>query len=183
MLAPASSAQNRMFPGKGNKADWETANKCQKQADELADAGKLDAAILKSKAAQALYPYEARFPFRIAMVLCKKKEFQKSIPFFKASITLDPNYYWPYYNLGVVYGKLKLLNEAERAFRKAQALDPASFEATFNLGAVLVDLKRFKEAREQFLRSAALPKSLPERVKAALAETEEKEKLLGLGKH
>ena len=54
-----------------------------------------------------------------------------------------------YYNLGIVYEKLKDFQKAEAAYKKALAISPQE-DFYYNLGEVLVELKEWDEAIECF---------------------------------
>ena len=54
-----------------------------------------------------------------------------------------------YYNLGIVYEKLKDFNQARKCYEKAVEISPQE-DFYYNLGDVLVDLKEWDEAISAF---------------------------------
>ncbi len=57
-----------------------------------------------------------------------------------------PEYSGPYVNLGIIYHKMKRLEEAEQALSKAVAISPKSAVAQNRLGMVYRELGRFNDA-------------------------------------
>ena len=55
-----------------------------------------------------------------------------------------------YYNLGIVYEKMKKLEKAKDAYLKTIELEPESIDAIYNLGLVYTELKDFKNAIKCF---------------------------------
>lgn len=55
-----------------------------------------------------------------------------------------------YYNLGIVYEKLKELDKAENAYLKAIEFSPKEVDAHYNLGLVYIDKKEYEKAVDCF---------------------------------
>lgn len=55
-----------------------------------------------------------------------------------------------YYNMGIVYEKLRDLNNAEKCYQKTIELEPDDVDAYYNLGLVYTDKKEFDKAVECF---------------------------------
>ena len=55
-----------------------------------------------------------------------------------------------YYNLGIVYEKLKNFTKAKEMYRKALEIKPDYTDAIYNLGLVLTELKEYKDAIDCF---------------------------------
>ena len=55
-----------------------------------------------------------------------------------------------FYNLGIVYEKMKQFSKAKEAYEKAIELEPKSFDAIYNLGLFYTELKEFSKAIECF---------------------------------
>lgn len=51
-----------------------------------------------------------------------------------------------FYNLGIVYEKLKNFHKAKEAYEKALEIDPESIDAIYNLGLVYTELKEYQKA-------------------------------------
>ena len=50
-----------------------------------------------------------------------------------------------FYNLGIVYEKLKNLKKAKESYEKAIEIEPDAIDAIYNLGLVCTDLKEFNK--------------------------------------
>jgi tetratricopeptide (TPR) repeat protein len=55
-----------------------------------------------------------------------------------------------YYNLGIVYEKMKKFDKAKEAYLKSIEIEPKSLDAIYNLGLVYVELKEYSLAIESF---------------------------------
>lgn len=55
-----------------------------------------------------------------------------------------------YYNLGIVYEKMKKYTKAKEAYEKTIELEPESIDAIYNLGLVYTELKEYNKAIECF---------------------------------
>ena len=55
-----------------------------------------------------------------------------------------------YYNLGIVYEKLKKFNNAKESYLKAIEFAPEEIDATYNLGLVYIELKEYNKAIDCF---------------------------------
>ena len=55
-----------------------------------------------------------------------------------------------FYNLGIVYEKLKKFANAKEAYLKSLEISPDSMDSTYNLGLVYIELKEYDKAIECF---------------------------------
>ena len=62
------------------------------------------------------------------------QHYDEAITFYKQAVTLDPDSIDANYNLGVVYGKKKMLDESITAYERVIAMKPQYAQAHNNLG-------------------------------------------------
>ena len=55
-----------------------------------------------------------------------------------------------YYNLGIVYEKMKKFQKAKEAYEKAVEIEPDAMDAVYNLGLVYTELQEYDRAIECF---------------------------------
>lgn len=55
-----------------------------------------------------------------------------------------------FYNLGIVYEKMRKYTKAKEAYEKTIELEPDAMDAVYNLGLVYTELKEYKKAIECF---------------------------------
>lgn len=75
-----------------------------------------------------------------------KGDYTSALSFYKKAIELDPFYAIAYNDLGIVYEKMNLLSEAERAYQKAIELDPQYTGSYTNLALLYEKNKDFENA-------------------------------------
>jgi tetratricopeptide (TPR) repeat protein len=72
------------------------------------------------------------------------------------AVRLDPNLYFGYNNLGIIYKNMKRYDEAEVVYLKAIKLNSSDATIYSNLGNLLQELKRYKEAETAFRKAIEL---------------------------
>jgi tetratricopeptide (TPR) repeat protein len=77
----------------------------------------------------------------------------KAIAAYRQAIALEPAYYLPYSELGVLYYRRGKYPEAAEEFRNTIAHSTGGVQSYINLGAVLGDLGRDAEAEQAFMAS------------------------------
>ncbi|HLC40530.1 MAG TPA: tetratricopeptide repeat protein [Methylomirabilota bacterium] len=80
----------------------------------------------------------------------------EAIEAYKKAIADDPNFSWPYPNIGVIYYERGQLGEALMWLRQAVVVNPDHWRAQVSLGVVTGRLKRYDEALVAFRRAVAL---------------------------
>ena len=76
-------------------------------------------------------------------------QYDNAINCLKKTIKIKKNYLKAYFNLGRIFLKKKLFNEAEKSFKKVLELDPSNYNAEFFLGVCYANYD-FKKARKQY---------------------------------
>ena len=87
---------------------------------------------------------------RLAMALLDKGFNEESLKQFQFLITIFPNDASLYYNMGIVYEKMRKLDMAEQTYLKGIELAPDDTDFYYNLGLVYIDMYEFDKAIEQF---------------------------------
>ena len=98
-----------------------------------------------------------------------KADYQKALEHIDKALKICPDYYQAYNNRGVVYTRMKRLDEAERAFSESVRLQPESALSQKNLGLVRLGEGKHKEAVEPLAKAASLDPDDPD-TKAYLGE-------------
>ncbi|HEY7911727.1 MAG TPA: tetratricopeptide repeat protein [Blastocatellia bacterium] len=94
----------------------------------------------------ALVPETARLEYEAGMALLREGKSDQAIAKLKKAIDLFPNYFRALNDLGVIYMKLKLNNEAGDSFEKAIAIAPRIYYPRLNLGIIRTRQSRYKDA-------------------------------------
>ena len=79
-----------------------------------------------------------------------KGDYNKALSFYQKAIELNPDYVVAYNDLGIIYEKLKLPNEAEKMYKKAIELDPQYAGAYTNLALLYEKNKDFEAAAQMW---------------------------------
>jgi len=88
--------------------------------------------------------------------LSNLQRFKESIPYFKKSIKLDPNYWDPYTNLASAYAITGKMNLAIKTLRDSLQLNPYQPEEYNNLGTFLMFEGDFESAQKSFTAALAM---------------------------
>ncbi|MBI3896530.1 MAG: tetratricopeptide repeat protein [Acidobacteria bacterium] len=86
----------------------------------------------------------------------------KAIRAYQKAIELNPHAVGPHINLGTIYYKLRLLEEAENCYRAALAADPGYALVYFNLGNVYDENDQWEEARRHYEQAIRLDSNYPD---------------------
>jgi len=132
------------------------------QGRQLMEAGQLDAAIEKLRAAAAQQPASAEAHFLLGQACMGKKLDEEAIRAFRRTIELLPQADGAHLNLGVLYLRNEQIDSAIASFRKAAAINPQMWQAHFNLGLGLGVKEQYAEAVAAFQKAAALQPQNPE---------------------
>ena len=101
-------------------------------------------------------PDSAKRQLAKAGELLTKSDYEKALEHIDKALKICPGYYQAYNNKGVVYVRMKRLDEAERAFFESAQLQPESALSQKNLGLVRLSEGRHKEALEPLFKAASL---------------------------
>jgi tetratricopeptide (TPR) repeat protein len=71
-----------------------------------------------------------------------------AIDYYKKAISFDPNNLRAYYNLGLLFGKLKKYNKAINCYENAIKINPNFKEPYALYGNVLLNINKHKEGLE-----------------------------------
>lgn len=184
ICAPTCLADSQQkFPGKGSRADWERANRMNHEALLLGRSNQLDAAIAKTKAAIAIYPFDSSYFYNCGNFLADQKKFAEAVEQYQNGLVYEPRDFDALYNLGLAYRGLKNNKMAEASYRKALSVRPDDFDAIYNLGNVLRDELRFDESRAMYERASRVPGASSQRMTEAYRMLDEKIGKNGGSKH
>lgn len=103
------------------------------QAQQLAQAGDLDAAADKLRDALAVNGND-RIALNLGMLLVRKGDFDKAIDVLGELSRANPDLPLPHYHLGLAFARTRDLAQARKSFETAVRLRPSFPEALFNLG-------------------------------------------------
>ena len=87
---------------------------------------------------------------RLAVLLLDKGFNDEAYKQFQFLITIYPSDASLYYNLGIVYEKMRDKENAQAAYIKAIELDPEQTDFKYNLGLVYIDMQKYSEAIPYF---------------------------------
>lgn len=105
----------------------------ENQAQQLAQAGDLDAAADKLKDALAVSGND-RIALNLGILLVRKGDFDEAIDVLGELSRANPDLPLPHYHLGLAFARTQDLGQARKSFETAVRLRPNFPEALFNLG-------------------------------------------------
>jgi tetratricopeptide (TPR) repeat protein len=91
---------------------------------------------------------KAKEIYESALELIKSQQYDQAVEPLKNAISLQPNYFHAYNDLGVLYMKLNKLDLAVDALRRAIKINDKIYLPQLNLGIVLNRQSKFKEAAD-----------------------------------
>lgn len=92
--------------------------------------------------------FQARRQLAVLLTDCGfNEEALKNLIYLSKTFSQDSGIF---YNLGIVYEKLKNLKKAKESYEKAIEIEPEAIDAIYNLGLVCTDLKEFDMAIQCF---------------------------------
>jgi tetratricopeptide (TPR) repeat protein len=92
----------------------------------------------------------------IANIYEDKGDIDKAIEMLNEAIAVDPKFYKPYYNLGVIYMKSRSYELAKRNFQLAVRRNSKFAHGFYNLGCVQLELKEYAGAKRSFIKALNL---------------------------
>ena len=95
-------------------------------------------------------PGKTRGMLHLGVALEEDGQFDEALRVYNRALAIEPENQEIYYDMGVVYGKLKQNNKAFEAYRKALELNPANANAHNNLGALYANNRNYDLALEEF---------------------------------
>jgi len=113
---------------------------------------------------------KAREAYEEAQSLLKTQQYEKAVELLKRAISLQPNYFHAYNDLGVLYMRLKQLDPAADALRHAIKINGKIFISQVNLGIVLNRQGKHAEAAEVLGRIDRSNPELAARINPAMIE-------------
>lgn len=93
---------------------------------------------------------------RLAILLLDNGFSEESLKQFLFLIGIFPQDASLYYNLGIVYEKIKKIDLAIQAYQRAISIKPEETDFYYNMGLVLLDSQRFDEAIEAFQKVTSI---------------------------
>ena len=81
---------------------------------------------------------------------------------YQHAMLITPNYYKPYYNLGLLYLEDERFHMAIDNFKKAAMYNPDFAYAHYNLGCTYLKLGELKKAKNEFNKAIALKNNEPD---------------------
>lgn len=113
---------------------------------ELANSGRLDAAVQAFRQAVALAPDYAEAHYNLGVLLRMQGHLEAAIESYRNALAIQPDFPNAHYNTGNANLTLGRLEEAAESYRQAIALRADFAEAHNNLGNVYKELEKFDEA-------------------------------------
>ena len=92
----------------------------------------------------------------LGVVLKQKGKLSQSIIYFKKALSINPQDFETYYNLGNTYKVLNEFQQSENNYKKAISLNPNFTDAYNNLGAILRELGRLEESETAYKKAIQL---------------------------
>jgi Flp pilus assembly protein TadD len=102
--------------------------------------------------------------------LLLKGDYQQAAVRYEAIVKTLPTFYEAYFDLGMCYGQLGRLPDAEAAFRKYLSFQPASADGRASLGILLLEEGRGAEAVPELEEAIQIDPSLTEARKSLASE-------------
>ena len=134
----------------------EDSNKLIERGFELHKKGKVKEALGLYSEALSSQNSNPKLLFLVGLANLQTSNFVGAIDFFQKTISLDPNNYGAYNNLGAAYQNLNQFNEAINIYKKLILIKPDFSEAYNNLGNCLVKLNNFNGAIKNFSKAIEL---------------------------
>ena len=126
------------------------------QTDELKRAKAKRTIYAELSGSKALDSASATANFEYALALYHAGEFEKAVSAFTRTLSLEPNYFEAWLNLGAVLLELGNLEASTAASTQAVLIAPQSTEAHGNLGAALLKMSHWQEAETHLKAALAL---------------------------
>ena len=98
----------------------------------------------------------------IGNILMDKNKRSDAVFMYQRAILITPNYYKPYYNLGVLYLEDERFYMAIDNFKKAIRYNPEFAYAHYNLGCAYLKAGEVKKARSEFNKAIELKNNEPD---------------------
>ncbi len=119
---------------------------------------------------------KAKEAYEAALKLIQAEQYEQALQPLKQAISLQPDYFHAYNDLGVVYMKLNKLDKATEALRQAIKINDKIYFPQLNLAVVFNKLGKYKEAAERLTKLESTHPNLGLKVYIPLVEA-----LIGAG--
>lgn len=126
--------------------------------------------VVKAVAVDQNVAPKARESYEAALKLIQAQQYQQAVAPLKQAISLQPDYFHAYNDLGVLYLKLNQLNQAAEALRSAIKLNERIYLPQLNLALVFNKLGKYNEAASLLTKLETSDPDLMEKVNAPLVE-------------
>ena len=128
----------------------------------IASETELEVTLVNADQAAVRSLSEADKSFVKATRLYNEQKYEEALPVFEEAISLNPDNWAYYFNLGLTYKKLDKLGEARQAFEKAVTLNPQSFSSNKELGELLAKEGDFERAADYYRRAVEINPADPD---------------------
>ena len=120
--------------------------------------GNLDKAAFYFRRSLELDPQDVNTQNELGNIYFELKDYAKALACYRQAIKIKPDYYWAYFNLGLVIrqqgaGDMRRLEEAKDWFKRALELNPEYYPALNELGLYYLEKECLAEAEEYFIKA------------------------------
>ena len=119
----------------------------------LAQAGRLDEAIVQYQKALEIYPDSAEAHNNLGSALFQKGRVDEAIAQYQKALQINPDHAQAHYNLGIALMQKGRVDEAIAQYQKALQINPDFADAHNNLGSALMQKGRVDEAIVQYQKA------------------------------
>ncbi len=116
---------------------------------------------VSSREANAAIPKKARQAYKRSVELSKRGKTREAVEELRRAISIYPEYFQAYNDLGVAYMKLDLIEDATRALERSISLDPQALNPRLNLGIANVRRQDFVSAEPSLREAISIDASAP----------------------
>jgi len=127
--------------------------KTEEESKKAGKSGVTDAETLKPA------PPKARQEYITATNLASNGDFVSAINHYNNALKIFPDYLDAHNDLGVVFLKLKRIDEASEQFEAAVQISPKAFNPRLNLGIILLGKRKYPEAVDQLTQCVSIDSS------------------------
>lgn len=164
----ALSQSKPVFPGKGDRKQWEEAWKLGSQGIAKRETSHTAAAIRLHEQAIALYPYDPKLFVELGHDHRKKYQMPEAMQAYQGALKLDPKCVDATCGIAAIYAANIQYDKAEQVFKDAVKLNPTSIKLLCDLADTYESQHKYAEAYATYLQAAKTPDAF--KYKAELSE-------------